>query len=172
MLLTHHSKNQAPVSELKQVTKFEEFSSKNGILTKFIDYKLPNVPTVYGGAESRVRKVYSGNDVKLFCQIAKDGQYGTRTASIDQEELEDMIKALDALIESVDKDISSNPDYLENKYVSDDGGQLGYLINKGKPAWYMQLEKYGRDNTIFLKNPDAIKQSLADAKMKMSSISK
>ena len=41
---------------------------------------------------------------------------------------------------------------MENKFVTDDGFQVGYYVSKGKVQWYLTLEKYGK-STIFISFP-------------------
>ena len=53
-------------------------------------------------------------------------------------------------------DLSSVSDYLENKFITEDGFQVGYYVSKGKVSWYMQLENYGSGNTAFIKNYDTL----------------
>lgn len=50
----------------------------------------------------------------------------------------------------VDKDLSHNPDYLENKFTPVDGFQMGYFISKNKVMWFLNLEKYGSDKSLYL----------------------
>ena len=146
--------------------------SKTGSMVKFVDYNLPKLQTTYTNLNVRVRKIYVAGAVKIFYQVSNEGQYGTKTASVDLIELEDIIKAVEALVKDAEADAADNPDYLENKYVLQDGGNIGYLVNKGKLTWYFTLEKYGRDNTVFLKSMDGLRQSLIDGRSKIQSLTK
>lgn len=151
-------------------TKMDMFSSKTGTITKFIDTKLPNLKTSFGGAETRIRKISSGTTAAFFYQIEKEGKYSNSTASIEYSDLIEVLKALKALKTEVDKDISLNPDYLENKFVTVDGFQVGYYVSKGKAAWYIKLEKYGSDNTLFIDNGDTIEAAFVEAKNKIDEL--
>lgn len=72
-----------------------------------------------------------------------------------------------------EKDIASNPDYLENKFTTVDGFQVGYYVDKGKSMWYLKLEKYGSDNnTLYLRDGDIIETAFNDAKAKMDEMKK
>ncbi len=73
------------VEKLK--TKMDLYTSKTGSITKFIDTKLPNLKGTYGSAETRIRKVISGNLTIYFYQIVKSGKYGNSTASIEYNDL-------------------------------------------------------------------------------------
>lgn len=72
----------------------------------------------------------------------------------------------------VSADIASNPDYMENKFVSVDGFQVGYYVSKGKADWYIKLEKYGSDNTIFINDGDTIELAFTEAKNKIDELKK
>ena len=72
----------------------------------------------------------------------------------------------------VEKDLIDNPNYLENKFVTEDGFQLGYYISDGKSKWYMKLEKYGTDNTIFINDVITIENALVEAKNIIEEIKK
>lgn len=154
-------------------TKMDAFASKTGIITKFTDTKLGGLKLSYGGvAETRIRKINSGTASSYFYQIEKEGKYSSSTASIEYTDLLEVIKALKTLKAEVDRDIAVNPDYLENKFVTVDGFQVGYYVSKGKSSWYLKLEKYGSDNTIFIDNGDTIDNAFNEAKSKIEEIKK
>lgn len=157
----------------KVETKMEAFASKTGIIIKYIDIKLPDIKLLYGlVAETRIRKIISGSETSFFYQIENQGKYGSSTASIEYSDLLEVIKAIKSLKTEVDKDVALNPDYLENKFTTADGFQVGYYVSKGKATWYLSLEKYGSDNTIFVKDSDSIESVFTDAKAKIEELKK
>ncbi len=151
-------------------TKMDVFTSKTGVITKFIDTKLPNLNSSYSSAETRVRKVKSGNNEAYFYQIEKEGKYGSSTASIEYSDLLEVIKAIKVLKNDVDEDIASDPDYMENKFTTVDGFQVGYFISKGKANWYISLEKYGSDKTLFFSDGEVIDTAFTNAKNKIDEL--
>lgn len=152
-------------------TKMDVFASKTGTIIKFIDYSLPNLKLYLGGiAETRIRKLVSGTEVKYFYQISYESKYDTKTASIAYEDLLEVIKAIEPLKNSSKGDIELNPDYLENKFVTEDGFQLGYYVSKGKINWYLKLEKYGSSNTIFPSDFESIESAFNSAKQKIDEL--
>ncbi|UPQ79785.1 hypothetical protein M0M57_02860 [Flavobacterium azooxidireducens] len=44
------------------------------------------------------------------------------------------------------------------------------MINKGKATWYLQLEKYGSDNSIFIENIETIEKAFEEAKNKIDEL--
>jgi len=154
----------------KEATKMDAFASKTGVIIKYVDYNLPNLKLTYGIAETKIRKLYSGQEVGYFYQISKEGKYDTKTASIAYEDLIEVIKAIQLLIIDSVSDKILNPDYLENKFVTDDGFEVGYYVGKGKLAWYLVLEKYGSGNTVFLNNVTGIESAFSGAKQKIEEL--
>lgn len=156
----------------KSKTKMETFASKVGVITKFTDINLEDLKTSYDVVETRIREVSSGNSKKYFYQIEKSGKYSDSTASIEYSDLIEVIKALNSLKSNVNNDIASNPDYMENKFTTEDGFQIGYYISKGKVVWYIKLEKYGSKNTVFIKDVSKIENTFNKAKEKIEEIQK
>lgn len=154
----------------QESTKMDVFASKTGVIMKFVDYTLPDLKVSYGVAETRVRKLLSEGQTMYFYQISKKGQYDTKTASIAYEDLLEVMKAYTSLKSEAEKDLVSNPDYLENKFVTDDGFKLGYYINNGKITWYLVLEKYGSGNTIYIKDISDLDSALNGAKQKIEEL--
>lgn len=151
-------------------TKMDAFASKTGVIMKFVDYALPNLNLTYGAAETKVRKLMSGGEIGYFYQISYKGKYDTKTASIAYEDLIEVIKAIQTLKTESATDQSTNPDYLENKFVTDDGFQLGYYVSGGKLKWYLVLEKYGSGNTVFINDVSTIESAFNEAKTKIESL--
>lgn len=154
----------------KDATKMDKFISKTGRIIKYTDHNLPNIATRYTPLESKVRIIEAGGEKKLFYQISREGKYDDKVASIAEEDLSDLIKALQSLKQSVMADVQSNLDYLENKFVTEDGFQLGYYVSKGKAVWYIVLERFGSDNTVFFNDINAIENSFATAQEKMRTL--
>jgi len=50
-------------------TKMDAFASKTGVIIKFVDYNLLNLYLTYGAAETKVKKLISGGEVRYFSQI-------------------------------------------------------------------------------------------------------
>lgn len=173
-LLTLPSISQETKRELeKEKTKIDAFVSKTGSIIKLTDYKLSGIKTLYGGlSETRIRKINSGLLRGYFFQIEKQGKYNTSTASIEYLDLLEVIKALNSLKTEVEKDLVTNPDYLENKFTTVDGFNIGYMVSKGKTTWFLQLEKFGSDNIIFTQDLVAIEKAFDEAKSKIDELKK
>ena len=150
-------------------TKIDVFTSKTGIITKFTDSKLTALKLSYGEvAGTRIRKISIGPVSSYFYQIEKERS----TASIEYSDLLEVIKALKTLKDEAEKDAATNPDYLEDKFVTVDGFQVGYYVSKGKVSWYLKLEKYGSDNTLFIGSAEIIESAFNEAKVKIEELKK
>lgn len=171
LLITIYSFSQDIKKESEKVkTKMEQFASKSGVITKFTDTNLSDLKSGYTVAETRIRKLNSAGIVKYFYQIEKPGKYGSSTASIEYSDLLEVIKAFNSLKLEVNIDVTKNPDYLENKFITEDGFQLGYYVSKGKATWYIKLEKYGSDKTLFIKDLEKIESNFVEAKNKIEEL--
>ena len=153
-----------------KLTKMEAFTSKTGTITKFVDFKMPSLKLFLGDvAETRVRKVIVGNELKYFYLIEKESKSKNviTTASIEYYDLLEVIKALAVLKRESGSDYTNKPDYLENKFVTSDGFQLGYYVTEGQGKWYMKFDQRGTDNTVFINDVQTIETSLTAAKNKI-----
>lgn len=151
-------------------TKMDIFASKTGVITRFTDFKLQPINSLYSLLENRIRKISSGQNVpSYFFQITKEGKYSNSTASIEYTDLIEVIKALATLKKEVDTDLA-NPNYTENKFITSDGFQIGYYTQNNKSVWYMKLEKYGSDNTVYVNSFEQFETAFNNAKAKIDEI--
>lgn len=155
-------------------TKIDAFSSKTGTIIKYTDHKLSTIKSTYGEAsETRVRVINTlGNTPAYFYQVEKPGKYSNATASIEYADLLEVIKALAVLKVEALKDAETNPDYLENKFTTVDGFQIGYYVNDKKIKWFLQLEKYGSDKTLFIDKVETIEAAFDAAQSKIQELKK
>lgn len=167
---------ESPGQEIKKdadriETKMDAFVSKRGAMLKFEDFSLPPLKLYMGQtAATRVRKVSSGSEAGFFFQIEKQGQYDSKVASIEYSDLIDLLAAISVLKEHNVEDVARNPDYLENKFVTADGFQIGYYVNDGKSKWYLTLERYGSDNSIFINDVSTIETVFLNGKAKIEEL--
>ena len=151
-IITSCAQENKQIDKNDELSKIDHFVSKKGSIIKFQNYSLGSI-NLYGGgfAESKVRKISSGEENGFFLQISYKEKYDEKIASIADEDIIELLKANEILKKESIQDANANPEYLENKYITDDGFQLGYYVSKGKTQWYLVLEKYGSGNTILFK---------------------
>lgn len=149
-------------------TKTDIFLSKTGSIIRYVDYSTESLQTKYNNCETRVRKLSNSSSTTLYVyQIVSESKYGPKIASIEYSDLIEIIKALEILKSNATKDLSS-PNYIENKFITNDGFQIGYYVKNSEVNWFIKLEKYGTDNTIFLNDINAIEKSFMIAKNKIA----
>lgn len=135
-------------------SKLEQFTSKSGVILRYIDYHLPSPKLRYRSATASVRAIHSGNEVGYFLIIESEEEYRNSRAAIAYEDLLEVIKALAIIKEQAQKDVALAPDYLENRFVSEDGFTVGYYVSKSELVWFIRLERvsggaiFPRDVTV------------------------
>lgn len=155
----------------KQLTKFEQFSSKTGKISKFVDVNMPKIPKSYMGSLETGIRILMGEKNVYFYRIEEEetSRSIAHIAMIEYSDLVEINKALAVLLSEVEADCAANPDYLENKFISEDGFQVGYYVSKGSASWYMKLERYGK-STVFIKNAEAITSGFTAAQQKIEEL--
>lgn len=146
-------------SSQKTLSKFEKYISRAGRIFKFTDHNLGDIHGQYAILSSRIRSLSSSAGKSYFFQIEKPGEFGVLTSSIEESDLAEIIKSLAVLREESHKDANGSYDYLENKFVTDDGFKIGYFIDKNlSPTWFVSLDNYSNDGTVIIDNLDALEK--------------
>ena len=124
----------------KQITKFEEFSSKTGVIVKYTDVTLPDRLPMNRGVVlyTSIRTIMIGSENVYFYRLYTYGD--GYTAWIEYSDLVKINKAVSRLVADVDADVAANPEYLENKFMTSDGFEVGYYVSKQKVTWYLKLK--------------------------------
>ena len=152
--------------ESKQLTKFEEFSSKTGSIIKFVDFSLPKLSLSWGPLGTSILVMKANKDSYFYrIEEAETRSSVAHIAMIEYSDLVEINKALVKLTSEVESDIVTNPDYLENKFITTDGFQVGYYVNKGSAHWYLKLERYS-SSTVFVKNQEVLVEAFTNAQKK------
>ena len=155
----------------KQMTKFEEFTSKTGSIVKFVDIHMPKLSVAYGASlQTGIRTIKSGNNIYFYrLEKSETSSSTAKIAMIEYSDLVEINKALAKLASEVDADIASNSDYLENKFRSVDGFEVGYYVSKGDAHWYLKLERYS-SSTVFIKDQASIIEAFKEAQTKIEEL--
>ena len=119
-------------------TVYDNYITQKGFKIKFVDKKLSKISygissNTYLKCKLRIVEV-EGIEKQYFVILGDDDDN-----IIEYSDLINVNKELERLIKEVDIDISQNPDYIENKYISNDGFVIGYYIEGKKSKWFMQL---------------------------------
>lgn len=150
-------------------SKLEAFVSKKGRIIKTLDYTLPKVSSLYCNCQARVRLLEAEGDKRYFFQIMKPGKYSTKVESIADEDVLEVIKAVEALKASVPSDLKTDANYMENCFITDDDFKIGYYVSKGEANWYVGLSGI-KSESLFFKNVKSLTDVFVGAKNKIESI--
>lgn len=157
-------------SAQKPKTKFEAFSSKTGSIVKFYDISLPKMSVSYSTLETGIRVLNSESNV-YFYRLVEPATSTSRAniAMIEYSDLVEINKALAVLISEVESDVATNPEYLENKFRTEDGFEIGYYVREGKARWFMNFDGYG-NSTVFVKKQEELVTAFKNAQTKIEEL--
>lgn len=156
----------------KKLTKFEQFTSKTGRISKFVDVNMPSIPKSFiGSLETSIRTLMGEKSNSYFYRIeeSETSRSISHIAMIEYSDLVEINKALTKLASEVEADCVAKPDYLENRFITEDGFQIGYYVSKGKATWYLKLERYS-NSTVFIKNAEALTSNFPAAQKKIEEL--
>lgn len=154
----------------KASTKMDDFVSKTGVIVRFEDHNLEDIKLAYGTAEARIRVMTAGGETEYFLQITNEGKYNSNTASIAYEDVLEVNKAFESLQAAAQAEERGSTTYVENKFITDDGFQIGYYFSDGKLVWFMKLERYASDATVFLKDVTEVVNAFNNAISRMEAL--
>jgi hypothetical protein len=164
-------------TEKKKETKFDNLTSRYGRIIKFIDIELNTNNTTYEEAsfvaspyKAKIRQVIVEGDSskKFFLQIIKEDNIRNIVASIEYNDLLEIIEVMGVLKKEADyysKTLTKeNIRKIENFFTSIDDFKFGYYIDGGrKIKWYMDLETW-RSNSLIVSSQKGMESLFLFAK--------
>ena len=152
----------------KQTTKYEEFTSKTGSFIKFTDIKQAKLSLSFAtSVETSIRTVISASNAHFY-RIESTSNDGI--AMIEYSDLVEINKALNKLCADAELDIAANPEYLENKFRTIDGFEVGYYIEKKKANWWMRLEWFNHSLSIKNENLSTVVDAFKNAQERIEEL--
>lgn len=150
-----------------KMSKYESYASKTGSITKYIDFNLPKLSLRWESLETSIR-VLRGEENAYFYHLykAKTTSSLSSTTLIEYNDLVEINNALVKLSSEVETDIKSNPDYLENKFITNDRFVVGYYINKNKAQWFMKFD----GNSFYFKEKEHLIDAFKNAQKKIEEL--
>ena len=145
----------------------ERFVTNTGKIVKLENFNLPDLKASYEVLKTKVRRVTIQDETNYFLLLVKEDKYGDKSSAIAEDDLEELIKAFDELIQQSENE-TTNSDYFENKFTTEDGFQIGYGGGKSI-LWFIKLEKYGK-STVLFKNYFDIKAIFGMAQKKIQEL--
>ena len=156
----------------REQTSYDRFVSRSGAIIRFQDYSLPELKGNYGTYENRVRVLSVASETTVYYQIVNPTKYSSIVGSISKADIVETMKAVESLLQTFQVDVASKPDYIENKFVTNDGVAIGYYVSSKGGSWFINLDKYKSDSTIFLRDGQQLKILLESAKARMDALEK
>ena len=148
----------------KQSSSYDSFISQSGVIIKLQDYILAAIPgSAYISYDNKVRVIASGEVKRYYLQITKTNKNDKVTGSIESLDLISMNNAIKILQKEYDAEKDSTVDYTENKYITNDGMQVGYYISFRDSGWFIKLDKYKTDSLIFFNDSKEILDGIQSA---------
>jgi len=158
---------------------YNNFVSQKGETIKFYEYYLPFFDIKYSGVNASVRKYTTDRDIAYFYLLS----YRDYIAAITYEDLLELINAIEPLKNESEKDMSSDIQYTQNKYITNEGLQLGYYYSSGMKGkqiifgastpnvkWFLTFDTFLSNNTAVIGSIDSLKKSLIFGKNKIDSL--
>ncbi|MBK6915299.1 MAG: hypothetical protein IPH11_17150 [Ignavibacteriales bacterium] len=150
----------------KEESKFNQLASKTGTIIKFIDYKLSRLEFIGGGsANSTVRKLIINNEPHYFYYISIHSRWGNDVA-LTYDDFLALSEAMEKLKKDSAQDLALHLYYLENKFITEDGFELGYSIDSDKLTWYLVDNRFTSKNILLLSNLEILENSMKLAEQK------
>lgn len=151
----------------EELTRMEKIVSNTGQILKLENFILPDIVAYNEKLHVKVRRATMGREAAYDLLLTKEDKYGAKSVAIAEEDLKEVLYAFqDLIVQSASE--SSSADYLENKFTTDDGFQIGYA--KGSSiTWFVMFDRYGK-STVLFDNPDGIKNALANAIFKIEEL--
>ena len=153
-------------NQVKKETKYEKFFSNYGTFLRFVEYKLPKFDFQKDWInETCIREfVDINNGEKSYFLRIRSG-YPRQTESIAYEDLIKVIDAIKQLKSQFAKD-SQVGNYLEFRFTTEDGMQIGYYYSDNKPTWFMTV----MGNTRFFKKDFDFEKAFVNAKQEIEKL--
>lgn len=148
-----------------RVTKHYMLDSQKGKVIKFTDKKFDKIVYYLSskGIESSIRTFYNNGGNSYFLVLEPPFIGGKKRIMIEYSDLLEVNKAIDKFFKEVDSDCASDPDYLENKYITEDGFKIGYYVEKGKAHWIVDFDTSSPTPLLEIKKPYEFAKGLKDA---------
>ena len=138
----------------ESTTKFSDFTARAGQIMSFEDFNKTTFSSLYGTLSAKKRIVKRGVEQKVFIILELPTKYSSRTAAIAEDDLQDLFNAVATLQNDAKIDASTNSEYMEKFYVTEDHFKIGYYVSNKQVKWYVDLDTRLSESTFFIKDID------------------
>lgn len=141
----------------QNLSKSEVCSSKTGIMSRCVDTYLADISTKNAKPLKTCIRTLKLGDNTSYLYVIKKANISSNVVIRDSDVVA-INKALDKFIREVDADCVIETDYIENKYITENGFEIGYFVSDGKATWYMKLERENK-KLVEIKDPIELSQT-------------
>ena len=126
-----------------RVTKYSALDTRKGHVIRFVDKKMKDI--IYSSnslynINSKIRTFYDDGGNSYFVILSTSRM----KTMIEYSDLVEVNNAFEKFFKEVDADCVLKPDYMENKFITEDGFGIGYYIEKGKAHWFFDFDTDSR----------------------------
>ena len=152
-------------------TKYEQLTQQTGTLCKITDYEIST--QLFNNIETSVRSVVVDDAVRYFYRIYRKEkeERPAFVALVAYDDLVELNRELESMIEEERKDRNARKDYCETFYRTEDGFQIGYFIKNRQTNWYLVQDRYSQ-NKVFFDSGTKLKDHFKKAMTKFEEVMK
>ncbi len=161
------------VSEIgfgQNMSNYNKYVAGAETFLKFTDYNLENLNY---GTSAEVRRVESKADIVYYLRINVINNSLSYSATFNEDEIHNVINAIQQFKQEIfsDKEKVKTAKYIENKYITSDGYQIGYFVKRdGKYKWFIDVSKYSKYGIEFFNEVLPIETTFKQAVKKIETI--
>lgn len=154
-----------------RMTKYETLASQaTSTMMKIVDTERNRLLVSSDALETSIRTVNFGMEYYYFRleQKATSSEHGDM-AMIEYGDVVDINNAIETMLHDYKFDKAARQDYIENKYITEDGFEVGYVISKNDSYWFVKLNWHS-NNIITMNTKDNLVKVFKNAQIKMEAL--
>ena len=156
----------------KQQSTYEKFLSNKGTMITKDFYEMPGLDSDYQKVEVKVVKLTFAKGSQFFYSLSIKAQYGDKSAVIAEEDLLEVSKALMTLIRQSQQESTTELEYRESYFETNDGFKIGYYQIGTQQTFFIDLNNYQSDDTVRFADSRGLEIAVTQAIVKISELSK
>lgn len=137
--------NDEESDSVRSNTKYGVMFLQKGIFFKFEDFKTNKytyiVENDFLKIRASIRKFYGVSKNSYFLKL----RIGNTSVFIEYSDLLEINKAIKKLKSEIENDCLKKPEYIENKFITNDDFEIGYWVKKKfgnyTPTWFFNFDR-------------------------------
>lgn len=156
----------------KHKSTYEKFLSSKGTMITRDYYEMPGLDSQYQKVEAEVVKLTSVKGSRFFYKLSIKAQYGDKSAVIAKEDLLEIYKALMSLKRQSQQESTTELAHRERYFKTIDGFQIGYYQIGTEQTFFIDLNNYQSDDTLYFVSHRRLDIAMEQAIEKISELEK